>query len=140
MEAKISDNKVYMKNPNRLEQYVQDCINDAVDRLKNHNIVEPDPLGYIIKLIVGYDEAYDPEWQPVARFAKHNLADTETALKFIAEYYVDFRETVNDMAEDMGKDTFYECIFKETFDLVRLTVTVYTEITYKFGIATEILD
>ena len=139
MEATISDNKVYIENPNGIEQYVQDCINDAVDRLKNHNIVEPDPLGYIIKLITGYDEAFDPEWQPVARFAKHNLADTDTALKFITEHYDDFKEIVNEMAEDMGKDTFYETIFRETFDLVKLIVTVYTETAYKIGEATEIL-
>lgn len=140
MEATIRDNKVYIENPNGLQQYVQDCINEAVDRLKNHNIVEPDPLGYIIKLIVGHNEAYDSEWQPYARFAKHNLADTETALKFIVENYADFRESVSEMAESMGRDTFYEGVFDKSFDLVKLTVTIYTEITYNIGRATEILD
>ena len=137
--VRIYNQKVIIFEPNKLEKYVQDCINDAVERLKDHNLVKENPLKYVIKTIVGYDQAYDPEWQPYARFAKDNLADTETALNFIKEHYKEFKETVEEMADDMGAD-FYRCIFEKDFDLVRLTVTVYTEIAHKIGRITEILE
>ena len=138
--VRINNQKVIIFEPNKLEKYVEDCINDAVERLKNHNLVKENPLKYVIKTLVGYDQAHDPEWQPYARYAKHNLADTETALNFIKEYYKEFKEAVEEMADDMGSADFYSFIFKDDFDLVRLTVTIYTEIAHKIGRITEILE
>lgn len=140
LEATVSEGKIYVERPNRLQKYVEDCINDAVDRVKNHPIVEENPLEYVIKTIIGYDEPYDPKSQPYARYAKDNLADTDTALNFIKEYYDDFKETVDYMADQIGKRDFYSCIFKEDFDLVNLTVAVYTDITHTMGISAEIVE
>ena len=140
IEATIINGKIQINEPNRLQQYVQDCINDAVDRLKNHVLVKDDPLKYVIETMVGHNEAHDPNWQPCARFAKENLADRQTALKFIENYYDEFQETINDMAHNIGKASFYPSIFNQGFDLVKLTVTVYTEIAHIIGIATEIIE
>ena len=126
-EATIIDGKVYVNNPNELEKYVIDCINSAVDRLKDHILVKEDPLKYVIKTILGYDIPHDPEWQPYARYAKDNLADTKTAMKFISNHYDNFVEVVNNMSNNFGEG-FYDNIFKNNFDLVRLTIAVYHEI------------
>ena len=138
--VRIHNQRVIIFEPNKLEKYVEDSINNAVERLKNHNLVQEKPLKYIIETMVGYHQAYDPEWQPYARYAKDNLADTETALNFIKEHYKEFKEAVEEMATDMGSADFYSFIFKDNFDLVRLTVTVYTEIAHKIGRITEILE
>ena len=140
IEATIVNGKVYIDEPNQLQQYVQDCINDAVDRLKNHNLVKDNPLKYIIETMIGYNEAYDPNWQPCARFAKENLADRQNALKFIENYYDEFQEAVNYIADNTGKADFYPSIFNEGFDLVKLTVSVYTEIAHAIGISVEIIE
>ena len=139
-EVVISNGKVYITDPNDLQKYVQDCINNAAERLKDNLIVEGDILEYVIKKITGYDEPHDPEWQPVARFAMDNLADTQTALNFIGKYYNEFQETVDYMAENTGKGDFYKAVFYNNFDLVKLVVTVYSEITYEIGRITEILE
>ena len=137
--VRIHNQKIIIFEPNKLEKYVEDCINDAVERLKNHMLVKENPLKYVIKKIVGYDQAHDPEWQPYAPFAKHNLADTETALDFIKEHYKDFKEIVEELADDTSVD-FYGFIFKKEFNLVRLTVTVYAQIADKIGRLTNILE
>ena len=140
MEVTISKGKLYTTDANSIEEYVVYCINEAIERLKDHNLVKENPVQYVLKKIVGYDDAYDSEWQPYARFAKHNLADTQESLKFIQEHYDAFKETVNDMADDMGKSEFYPCMFEKGFDLVRLTVCIYTEIAHRIGNQLELLD
>lgn len=127
INATIENGKVYIEKPNNLELYVQNCINDAVERLKGHELVKEDPLKYVIRTILGLDQAHDPEWQPYARFAKDNLADTETAMKFLTEHYQEVKEVVEHMVDHFGND-FYEYTFDKGFDLVRLTVIVYHEI------------
>jgi len=138
--VRIINGKIHIDQANKIELYVVKCINDAAERLKDHLLVKDNPLKYVITKITGYDQAHDPEWQPYAPFAKHNLADTETALEFIKEYYKDFKETINEMASDMGKQDFYPAIFHNGFDLVKLTVTVYTEVAHKIGDTIEIFD
>ena len=133
------DGKVHIDHPNKLEQYVIDCINEAVERLKEHILVKKDPLKYVIRSILGLDQPHDPEWQPNCRFAKDNLADTDTALKFIAEHYHEYKETVEYMIDNFGKD-YYEHIFNKGFDLVRLTSIVYNVIVDKIANDLEMLD
>ena len=140
VEATISNGKIYIQDANKLQQYVQDCINDAAERLKDHNLAKNNPLEYVIKKIVGYDQAYDPKWQPYAQFAKDNLADTKRAMNFIIEHYDDFKEAVEYMADSIGHSDFYPSIFGHGFDLVKLVVTVYTEIAHYAGVSAEILD
>ncbi|MXV74896.1 hypothetical protein F4Z99_11525 [Candidatus Poribacteria bacterium] len=138
-EARIVNGKVHVDRPNELERYVIECINGAVDRVEAYPPIKEDPLRYVIRTILGLDHPHDPEWQPYARYAKHNLADTETALKFIAEHYHDFKEVINDMAGNFGKE-FYDHIFHKGFDLVRLTVNVYHEIVDQIALSLNMLD
>ena len=137
--VRIIEGKVYANSPNPLEVYVMECINEAIDRLKDHVLVEEDPLKYVIRTILGLDQPHDPEWQPYARFAKDNLADTETALKFIGEYYTGFKEAVEEMVDNFGKK-YYEHIFTKGFDLVRLTSIVYNHVVDQIAHDLEMLD
>jgi len=138
-EATSPDGKVYVDQPNDLEKYVIDCINSAIDRLEGHMLVKDYPLKYVIRTILGYDVPHDPEWQPYARYAKDNLADTETAMQFITKHYHDFMEVVNHMSDNFGKE-FYDHIFHKGFDLVRLTVIVYNEIVDQIAQALHITE
>ena len=138
-KAGIVDGKIHLDNPNKLEAYVRDCLNDAVERLKDHNLVKENPLRYVIRLTLGLDHPHDPEWLPHARFAKENLADTETALKFITEHYQEFRKVVDDMMDNFGND-YYSIIFEKGFDLVRLTSYVYNDIVEQIAYDLQMLD
>lgn len=126
-EFREKDGRVHMDRPNSLQRYVIDCINSAVKRLEEHILVKNDPLKYVIRTILGLDQPHDPEWQPNCRFAKDNLADTETAMKFITDHYHPFKETVETMIDNFGSE-YYEHVFSKGFDLVRLTSFVYNEV------------
>ena len=132
--------QIKFDDPNKLQKYVEDCINEAAKRLKDHNLVKDNPLEYVLKKIIGYDLAYDPNWLPHAAFAKENLADSQTALKFIAEHYEAFQECVDHMADGQGHDMFYKSIFSEGFDIPRLVTAVYVEIAHAAGISAEVID
>ena len=135
----IRNGIIAMLNPNKLEKYVMDSLNAAILRLKDHNLVKHNPPKYIIQTALGLDRPHDPEWQPHAKYAKDNLADTATALKFVSEHYLEFQEAVDEMTDNFGNE-FYEHIFPKSFDLVRLTSIVYNHIVDKFAHELDMLD
>lgn len=137
--ATINNGKIEIYRPTALEAYVVSCINDAVERIGDNVHSGDNPLRYVVEGIMDLNQAYDPEWQPYARYAKDNLADTETALDFIKKYYSDIQDVVNYMVDNQGRD-FYEYLFKDKFDLVKLTVCIYGEVTDQIARKAGVLE
>ena len=139
MNAVIRNGIIVITRPNKLEKYIVDNLNAAIVSLKDHMLVKDDPVKFILKTALGLDQPHYPEWQPHAKYARENLADTDTALKFLTEHYREFKEVVEHMEDNFGKE-LYEQIFAKGFDLVRLTSMVYNEVIDQIAHALELYD